>query len=95
MTHVDELKSSGLKATLPRIKILEIFQHAQRRQALPALQQANVVHGDLGLFRELRLRPLAGLAEPPNRSPHALREPFFVGRHAGEPSTGGSTIATD
>ncbi len=31
MTHVDELKSSGLKATLPRIKILEIFQHAQRR----------------------------------------------------------------
>jgi Fur family transcriptional regulator, ferric uptake regulator len=26
MTHVEELKSSGLKATLPRIKILEIFQ---------------------------------------------------------------------
>jgi len=31
MTHADELKSSGLKATLPRIKILEVFQHAQRR----------------------------------------------------------------
>jgi Fur family transcriptional regulator, ferric uptake regulator len=31
MTHVDELKSSGLKATLPRIKILEVFQHAERR----------------------------------------------------------------
>lgn len=31
MTHVEELKSSGLKATLPRIKILEVFQHAQRR----------------------------------------------------------------
>ena len=31
MTHVDELKSSGLKATLPRIKILEVFQHANRR----------------------------------------------------------------
>ena len=30
-THADELKSSGLKATLPRIKILEVFQHAQRR----------------------------------------------------------------
>jgi len=28
---VDELKSSGLKATLPRIKILEVFQHTQRR----------------------------------------------------------------
>ena len=31
MTHADELKSSGLKATLPRIKILEVFQRAQRR----------------------------------------------------------------
>jgi len=30
-SHADELKSSGLKATLPRIKILEIFQRAQRR----------------------------------------------------------------
>ena len=31
MTNADELKSSGLKATLPRIKILEVFQRAQRR----------------------------------------------------------------
>ena len=31
MTHVDELKSSGLKATLPRIKILEVFQRTERR----------------------------------------------------------------
>ena len=31
MTHVDELKSSGLKATLPRLKILEVFQHTERR----------------------------------------------------------------
>jgi Fur family ferric uptake transcriptional regulator len=31
MTHVDELKSSGLKATLPRLKILEIFQRSERR----------------------------------------------------------------
>lgn len=31
MTHVEELKSSGLKATLPRIKILEIFQRSVRR----------------------------------------------------------------
>jgi Fur family transcriptional regulator, ferric uptake regulator len=30
-THADELKSSGLKATLPRIKILEVFQHAKTR----------------------------------------------------------------
>ena len=31
MTHADELKSSGLKATLPRIKILEVFQTARER----------------------------------------------------------------
>ncbi|MBK6469505.1 MAG: ferric iron uptake transcriptional regulator [Betaproteobacteria bacterium] len=31
MTQVDELKSSGLKATLPRIKILEVFQRTERR----------------------------------------------------------------
>jgi Fur family ferric uptake transcriptional regulator len=31
MTHADELKSSGLKATLPRIKILEVFQKTQQR----------------------------------------------------------------
>ncbi len=29
--HADELKSSGLKATLPRIKILEVFQRATER----------------------------------------------------------------
>jgi Fur family transcriptional regulator, ferric uptake regulator len=31
MTNAQELKSSGLKATLPRIKILEIFQRANQR----------------------------------------------------------------
>ena len=31
MSHADELKSSGLKATLPRIKILDVFQHASDR----------------------------------------------------------------
>ena len=31
MTHAEELKSSGLKATLPRIKILEVFQNTSRR----------------------------------------------------------------
>ena len=29
MTNIDELKSTGLKATLPRLKILEIFLAAQ------------------------------------------------------------------
>ena len=31
MTHADELKHSGLKATLPRIKVLEVFQNAAQR----------------------------------------------------------------
>ncbi|EGJ09227.1 MULTISPECIES: ferric iron uptake transcriptional regulator [Rubrivivax] len=31
MSNAEELKSSGLKATLPRIKILEVFQSAERR----------------------------------------------------------------
>jgi Fur family ferric uptake transcriptional regulator len=31
MTNAEELKISGLKATLPRIKILEVFQQTQRR----------------------------------------------------------------
>ena len=31
MTTIDELKSTGLKATLPRLKILEIFQKGVQR----------------------------------------------------------------
>ena len=31
MTNIDELKSTGLKATLPRLKILEIFQKGSQR----------------------------------------------------------------
>ena len=31
MDTLDELKSTGLKATLPRLKILEIFQKAEQR----------------------------------------------------------------
>ena len=31
MTKIDELKSTGLKATVPRLKILEIFQKGQQR----------------------------------------------------------------
>lgn len=31
MTHADELKNSGLKATLPRIKVLEVFQKGLQR----------------------------------------------------------------
>ena len=31
MTHAEELKSSGLKATGPRLKILEVFQRSRQR----------------------------------------------------------------
>ncbi len=31
MTTIDELKSTGLKATLPRLKILDIFQTGRQR----------------------------------------------------------------
>ncbi len=31
MKNADDLKSSGLKATLPRIKVLEVFQQTERR----------------------------------------------------------------
>lgn len=31
MSNIDELKSTGLKATLPRLKILEVFQSAKQR----------------------------------------------------------------
>ena len=31
MSNIDELKSTGLKATLPRLKILEIFQGGKQR----------------------------------------------------------------
>src|SRR5687768_11181007 len=31
ITRADELKTSGLKATLPRIKVLETFQRAEHR----------------------------------------------------------------
>jgi len=31
MTNIDELKNTGLKATLPRLKILDIFQTGKQR----------------------------------------------------------------
>ena len=31
MTNIEDLKSTGLKATLPRLKILEVFQNATQR----------------------------------------------------------------
>ena len=66
MTHADELKSSGLKATLPRIKILEVFQRtAQRHMTAEDVYKALLQDGaDVGLatvYRVLMQFEQAGL----------------------------------
>ncbi len=66
MTHVEELKSSGLKATLPRIKILEIFQKtALRHMTAEDVYKALLAEGaDIGLatvYRVLMQFEQAGL----------------------------------
>ena len=66
MTNADELKSSGLKATLPRIKILEVFQHSERRHLTAEdVFKALLVDGaDIGLatvYRVLMQFEQAGL----------------------------------
>jgi Fur family transcriptional regulator, ferric uptake regulator len=71
MTHVDELKSSGLKATLPRIKILEIFQRTERRHMTAEdVYKALLVEGaDIGLatvYRVLMQFEQAGLLSRSN-----------------------------
>ncbi|MDP1690371.1 MAG: ferric iron uptake transcriptional regulator [Burkholderiaceae bacterium] len=66
MTHADELKSSGLKATLPRIKILEVFQRsAVRHMTAEDIYRALLAEGaDVGLatvYRVLMQFEQAGL----------------------------------
>ena len=57
MKHADELKSSGLKATLPRIKILEIFQQtARRHMTAEDVYKALLAEGaDIGLATVYRV----------------------------------------
>ena len=71
MKHADELKSSGLKATLPRIKILEIFQRSQRRHLTAEdVYKALLAEGaDIGLatvYRVLMQFEQAGLLSRSN-----------------------------
>jgi Fur family transcriptional regulator, ferric uptake regulator len=66
MTHADDLKSSGLKATLPRIKILEVFQRtAMRHMTAEDVYKALLTDGaDVGLatvYRVLMQFEQAGL----------------------------------
>ena len=71
MKHADELKSSGLKATLPRIKILEIFQQTTRRHMTAEdVYKALLLEGaDIGLatvYRVLMQFEQAGLLSRSN-----------------------------
>ena len=66
MGNIDELKSTGLKATLPRLKILQIFQTTSQRH-MTAEDVFRVLlneHSDIGLatvYRVLTQFEAAGL----------------------------------
>jgi Fur family ferric uptake transcriptional regulator len=57
MTKIDELKSTGLKATIPRLKILEVFQRGTQRH-MTAEDVYRVLlqeHADVGLATVYRV----------------------------------------
>lgn len=57
MTNIDELKNTGLKATIPRLKILEVFQRSTQRH-LTAEDVFRVLlkeHSDVGLATVYRV----------------------------------------
>ncbi|MBT2333479.1 ferric iron uptake transcriptional regulator [Variovorax paradoxus] len=68
MANIDELKNTGLKATLPRLKILEIFQAGSQRH-MTAEDVFRVLlneHSDIGLatvYRVLTQFEQAGILE--------------------------------
>lgn len=72
MSHAEELKSSGLKATLPRIKILDVFRHHPERRHMTAedVYKALLTEGaDIGLatvYRVLTQFEQAGLLSRSN-----------------------------
>ncbi|MEN9842396.1 MAG: hypothetical protein RLZZ612_225 [Pseudomonadota bacterium] len=66
MTNIEELKSTGLKATLPRLKILDVFQRANQRHmtAEDVFRVLLQEHSDIGLatvYRVLMQFEQAGL----------------------------------
>lgn len=66
MTNIDELKSTGLKATLPRLRILEIFQAGRQRHmtAEDVFRELLDSRSDIGLatvYRVLTQFEQAGL----------------------------------
>lgn len=66
MPQIDDLKSTGLKATGPRLKILEVFQHGPQRHmtAEDVFRQLMLDNTDIGLatvYRVLTQFEQAGL----------------------------------
>jgi Fur family ferric uptake transcriptional regulator len=57
MANIDELKSTGLKATVPRLKILEIFQKGSQRHmtAEGVFRVLLDEHSDVGLATVYRV----------------------------------------
>ncbi len=57
MTQIDELKNNGLKATLPRLKILEVFQSGAQRHmtAEDVFRHLLLEHTDVGLATVYRV----------------------------------------
>ncbi len=57
MTHAEEIKSSGLKATLPRIRILEVFQKTSLRHMTAEDVYKALLHegSDIGLATVYRV----------------------------------------
>jgi len=57
MTHAEELKNSGLKATLPRLKVLEVFQKTSQRHmsAEDVFRALLAEHADVGLATVYRV----------------------------------------
>ena len=57
MTQIDELKNNGLKATLPRLKILEVFQSGAQRHmtAEDVFRHLLLDHTDVGLATVYRV----------------------------------------
>jgi Fur family ferric uptake transcriptional regulator len=66
MNRAEELKSNGLKATLPRLKILEVFEHSRQRHMTAEDVYRQLIAGgsDIGLatvYRVLMQFEQAGL----------------------------------
>ena len=57
MAHADDLKNIGLKATLPRLKILELFQKSKQRHltAEDVYRQLLLANEDIGLATVYRV----------------------------------------